>query len=189
MSLFFFQKTLPPRQAPFCVYPACCQFFEREVVTMVFSVYVAGGFSFLKRVSSITKQIHALHYCTVVSHWIERVNCDNTPAALRNDATEDLKELQCADILVIVMEDPTYAYRGSFTELGFALGKKLPVILICPGSHAPVTSTEVTYSHYCMTNVFYHAKGIKHVNSVEEAMKALAFFCLETTEQNPWAAD
>lgn len=68
------------------------------------------------------------------------------------------------------MNDEKYAYRGTFTELGCALGLEKPINIMCNGKVTYVNETSCTFSHYCMKNVFFWHKDIVHVDNIQDAV-------------------
>lgn len=83
--------------------------------------------------------------------------------AMAHMAVNDLNGVLAADVVVALMDDPKYPYRGTCTELGAALAAKKTVVVINPhGSEA-----------YCYNNVFYHHPDIIHYQSWAEAKSEL----------------
>lgn len=127
----------------------------------------------------------------ICSTWIDRETGDNTSSAQAQDAYLDIKEVLESDVLVAIMDDPEYAYRGTFSEIGCALGANKPIIIFCPGIVTGVISNNekdsskadepskfdktqrVNYSHKCMTNVFYHHPSIRHVKTWDKVFDCL----------------
>jgi nucleoside 2-deoxyribosyltransferase len=71
-------------------------------------------------------------------------------------AEKDIQGVLDADIVVALILDPTYAYRGTFTEIGCAIGSNKKVCIVCPLDNADIHS-----------NVFYWHKSIQHFTSWE----------------------
>ena len=72
------------------------------------------------------------------------------------------------------MFDKDYAYRGTFTELGCAIGRNKTIIIVCPGKD----------DYYCQTNCFYHHPLINHVESVEEGFNLIKLLHKEDLTRN-----
>ena len=147
-------------------------------------VYVAGGWKFRAKIKEIMELLNEYQEFEVISGWIDRENGDFSPSALASDAHFDFKEISESDVVFVVMTDPKYAYRGSFTEIGYAIGIKRPVIVWCDGAIRKQTvvhdvesdekeSVDVEYTHYCMTNVFFHHKEIIQVDSLVKGIREL----------------
>lgn len=133
------------------------------------SIYVAGGWEFRRRIADINAVLRAQNF-KVVSGWVERENGKKTPQDLASDAKFDIEEVREADVLLAIMDDSKYAYRGTFTEIGCALGLKKMIIIVCPGSPEVGEEGTVSYPFYCMTNVFFWHQNIYRVATVEAAV-------------------
>ena len=107
-------------------------------------VYVAGAFHHKERVQAIQDFLKEKGF--EITHDWTRVELEGerTPQQAANMAKLDTDGVKSADILVVDMTDKEYVYRGSFTEIGIALGKEIPVCIICPDGPAR-----------CKSNVFY----------------------------------
>lgn len=137
-------------------------------------IYTASGWPFRKDVSEMNKQLTASGF-DVISSWIERENGDSSPKSLANDAIRDTTEVSDADVVLCIMMDDKYAYRGTWFECsyGLALGKR--VIIVCPGlgSEKRISDTQYEYPYQCMTNVFFWHQGIERVKTLNEAITLL----------------
>jgi len=71
----------------------------------------------------------------------------------------DINGVKEADVVFVIMTDKDYAYRGTFTEIGCALGLEKIVILVCPSD-----------DYQCATNCFFHHPDILRVKTVEEGL-------------------
>ena len=145
-----------------------CYSFEK--IEMTSSVYLAGKWANRAELSKIADMLFNDHDIIIASTWTKRENGNTTPNSLGNDATRDIKEVCLADKLFVVMDDPKYAYRGTFSEIGCALGLDKPIVILCPGEGKQISTEKWEYSHYCMTNVFFWHPNIAHVKSIEEAV-------------------
>ena len=122
-------------------------------------IYTASGWPYRNEIAKINETLCQEHQ--VVSTWIERENGDHSPTSMGEDARRDVDEIGLADVVLALMLHPTYAYRGTWTEVGTALGSKKPVIIVCPGLNTP--------GYNCMTNVFFWHPAIQRVATLEEA--------------------
>jgi nucleoside 2-deoxyribosyltransferase len=157
-------------------------------------IYVAGGWKFRNQIKEVMELLDEYKEggnpvsdhrpFKVISGWITRENGDSSPQALANDAYFDFKEIQESDVVFAIMNDPDYSYRGTFTEIGYAIGIKRTVIVWCNGkirSQSTVTNettgevekVEVNYTHHCMTNVFFHHPEIIQVDSLVKGIQEL----------------
>lgn len=157
--------------------------------TRPLKIYVAGGWKFREKVKEVMELLNEHQDgdhrpFKVISGWITRENGDYSPKALANDAYFDFQEIQESDVVFVVMNDPDYSYRGTFTEIGYGLGIKRPVIVWCDGkirSQTTITNettgevekVQVDYTHHCMTNVFFHHPEIIQVDSLEKGIREL----------------
>jgi hypothetical protein len=120
-------------------------------------IYVAGKWSEKELIRGYMSQLIKLGH-KITHDWTSyESNTANTKADM---AFKDVQGVAFAD--VIVMDDPKYAYRGSFTELGAALGLLKDVYIICPDKDSE-----------CRTNVFFHHPDITHAVSWEEFLDKL----------------
>ena len=87
----------------------------------------------------------------------------------------DIAGVQNADAVLALMLDSTYPYRGTFTEIGCALGLGKWVIIVCPDN-----------SYSCTTNCFFHHPTIIRVNTIE---KALTLFDIRETNPQVWSSE
>jgi hypothetical protein len=72
-----------------------------------------------------------------------------------------------------VLDDDKYAYRGTFTEVGCAFGQNKSVVILCPGTSTKLSDDRYEYSHYCMTNVFFHHPNAIHATKFDQVVEIL----------------
>ena len=139
------------------------------------SVYTASGWPFRADIAKINERLNRVLGVKVISTWIENEDGDNSPANCGVDAKRDTDQVAACDVLLAIMNDAQYAYRGTWTEIGFALGTGKRVIVVCPGlgSERANTPTSYAYSHVCQTNVFFWHPAITRVRTLEEAIALL----------------
>lgn len=99
---------------------------------------------------------------TITHDWT--FNNSNFP---KQSSKLDIDGVRNADIVIAIMDDPEYAYRGTFTEIGCALGQRKNVLIVCP----PLT--DETKDYWCKTNCFFYHPQIFHYNSWEEVLTIL----------------
>lgn len=85
---------------------------------------------------------------------------------LKKHGELDADGVMQADVVVACMEHCTYPYRGTWTEVGIAIGKGVPVVLFCPSVVDGVHNMN-TY------NVFYHHHNVTRVESFDEVVDAI----------------
>lgn len=127
-------------------------------------VYVAGKFNDLKLPQYIN-EIRNMDNVILTYDWTQNLGINQSDAA-KNDINGVLN----ADVLIAVMEDPNYEYRGTFTELGCALGLDKTVIIVS-GVKGVQDSSNITTK--CSTNCFYWHPSILHVSDFEKAKKII----------------
>lgn len=75
-------------------------------------------------------------------------------------AVKDIEGVQAADAVVIVMDDPDYSYRGSFSELGASLALGKPICMVSPPGSG----------YGFKGNVFWHHPHIMYVETWKSAL-------------------
>ena len=76
----------------------------------------------------------------------------------------DIEGVKKCDILIVIMDDIEYQYRGTFCELGCAIGLNKTIIIVNP-YHNNMNSGS------CTQICFYYHPSIKHVTSLDDALK------------------
>jgi nucleoside 2-deoxyribosyltransferase len=104
---------------------------------------------------------------TITHDWTNNEITTRNHEELQKYAILDINGVMNADVLIAVMDDPEYAYRGTFTEIGAALGNNKPVIIISK------CLNEMDIHHYASTNCFYHHSLIKYVSCFENVFELL----------------
>lgn len=151
-------------------------------------IYVAGAWIHRGDIHTKMEELQENDFI-VTSKWPSRENTLNNPDAYKECSRLDIEELVNADTVLVFMTDPTYAYRGTFTEIGCAIGSGRRIIIICDGTciipekSSPSESNiyhnmqhihqNMTFSHSCMQNIFFWDPLIEHVSSFEDAIKLL----------------
>jgi len=135
-------------------------------------IYVAGKFTSPLEIHAVQANCqnngHTITYDWTTNHIPLNSDLDTVRRLRRIAATADLEGVNQADIVLALFADPSYAYRGTFTELGFALAQGKRVFAVCP--HYFEKNIEPTYA----TNCFFESPGVHHYASVEEALAALS---------------
>lgn len=89
------------------------------------SVYVAGKFAHHERIGEYVRELRDLGH-SITWDW-------TTPEARAlgpmQASAHGVAGVQQCDVLVLVLDCPDHAYRGSFCELGAALSRRTPVIV------------------------------------------------------------
>ena len=111
-------------------------------------VYVAGKWTDKDRIHGYMEQLKSMGMQITHDWTVFESNSNNSKADM---AEHDINGVINADWVVFIMDDPSYPYRGSFTELGAALALHKKVFIL-----GPMTGD---YSG----NVFFHHPEILHM--------------------------
>ena len=117
------------------------------------NVYVAGKWSAKRSMRVYMNDIQTYGH-HIVHDWT-RVETQSSPTTqkLQKDAIADINGVKKSDVLIAVFTDETYSYRGTFTEIGCALGQNKPVIIFCPYPQY-TNSMNVCFAHHPLVQVF-----------------------------------
>ena len=127
-------------------------------------VYVAGKWDQKACVRNVVSKLESYGH-TITYRWFDIEHDNDCATDLRRTyADADIEGVRTADAVVLLMDDPAYAYRGTFTELGAALALDKPVHLYNPHGQEAA----------CTTNVFYWATGITHHGALDALLKEFA---------------
>jgi hypothetical protein len=81
-------------------------------------------------------------------------------------AFNDIEAVSSADMLVVVMRDPTWNYYSVCMEIGVAVGLKIPVVFLTPWGdprdETTTTSVEIPFQNG------YSLVGTHYVNSLKQ---------------------
>lgn len=134
------------------------------------NVYLAARYGRRLQMLGIAQQLESRGH-RVTSRWIrgehDSLDGDASPAQQAAWAEENIEDINSADVLLTITEEPGTdgAGRGGrHVELGVALGMDMPVLLVGPAEH-----------------VFHHARGVTQCLSIAHALDMLD--TLETIER------
>ncbi|VBB18017.1 nucleoside 2-deoxyribosyltransferase, partial [Yasminevirus sp. GU-2018] len=148
------------------------------------SVYVAGSWLQREQLKKKMDELKSLGF-VITSNWPTFEDKLDNPDDYAECSKLDIDGVASADTVLAFMTDPKYPYRGTCTEIGCAIGAGRRIIVICDGvcSHKAPNGTksddrmsdkfDLTFSHYCMGNVFFWDPRIEHVSSFEDAIKLM----------------
>lgn len=126
-------------------------------------VWVSGAWVHRKAMGIKIDQLRQLGY-EITHDWTRVEKAPNpTPEDQGSYAKFDIDGVKKSDVAVAVMDDPDYAYRGTYTEIGCALGIGKPLHIVCP----------VEGDAYIKTNVFFHHPDITHHKSWDDFVEYL----------------
>lgn len=122
-------------------------------------LYVAGKWADRERLHGIIQDLRAAGY-EITHDWtqVEVEEGEQRTVEHQNKCADlDISGVRSADLVIVDMQDKDYAYRGSWTEIGCALGIRIPVWIIGPAS----------------SNCFYYASGCEHFLTWDSVMVSL----------------
>ncbi|OHD64448.1 MAG: hypothetical protein A2096_04040 [Spirochaetes bacterium GWF1_41_5] len=129
-------------------------------------IYIAGQFEYADDISSKMRELEKRGF--LITHdWTKFESYQDDCVKMGKSAELDIDGVKNAEILICVMTDGEYEYRGTFTEIGCALGLGKKIIIINNNNNR---------ESFCMTNCFYHHPAIIHVDSWEECLKLPCIF-------------
>jgi len=137
-------------------------------------VFLSGAWIHAEKLSEYAKDLKKMGY--IVEHeWYEEAKSVDvwTVPQLAQSAEETREALvECCDLHVVIMDDPDYAYRGTFFEMGISTGLGTDVYLFNPHhKDGEVTS-------YATNQSFYWSKQVEHFTSWKDLLD-------ELSESNP----
>lgn len=89
------------------------------------NVYVAGAYCDKPTVQQVQNELRKIG-CTITHDWTTAAH-----ATALEDALADERGVNQADVVVVVFSVADHAYRGTFTEMGMALGLRKLVFALC----------------------------------------------------------
>lgn len=120
-------------------------------------IYLAGKWVDKAEIRKVMDDLEAKGH-TITHDWTSYETSDErTPEYLGNCAHNDIEGVRNAELVIVLMTDPKYPYRGSFTEIGAACALGKPVRIVCPFDEG-----------YCRTNCFFWHQNITHYKSLDE---------------------
>lgn len=107
-------------------------------------IYVAGQYERKNVIKQVIEDLKHSGY-SITHDWTKTENVMNMN--LKESAASDIEGVRQADVLVCIMDNPAHEYRGTWTEVGCALGLDKRVFIFIPNLH----------ENACASNVFcYH---------------------------------
>ena len=114
-------------------------------------VYIAGKWSHKKLmkyfIDSCSKHFLITHDWTITEQ-----EGKNTPDDMHNFALMDVDGVKNANVLIIIVSDSTYPYRGTCTEMGIALGLNTKILVL-----------DLCNDSAFRKNIFTHHKNVKYM--------------------------
>lgn len=126
-------------------------------------IYVAGGGG--QNTSQTLIHLQSIpHFHIVCGRLGRKHNADDSL-----DSARDLSVLERCDVFLALFDNDTLPYRGTFTEMGFCLGRSIPVITV--GS---ATSREGGKPYAYNTNPYYWHPKVIRTSSIGEALSSIS---------------
>lgn len=130
------------------------------------NIFVSGKYNDMFYISNRINELKKLGY-NVTHDWTKHK--DDT---FINKAVNDINGVKNCDVHVVIITDDSYAYRGTFTEIGCSLGLDKKIIIVCP------------YDKPLCSNVpFFHHPNINHCKSWTECLLILERFNSDFTSK------
>ena len=138
-------------------------------------LYVAGSITNKDNIGKIIEKFENLGY--VITHnWT--LGCEKGPKA----AELDINGVKRANILVVIMDEKDYSYRGTYCEIGCALGLGIPIFLYNPEDSDDGFEKIGTINP--KTCVFYWHKSIKRFSDLKTMLDCLLSFKPSLVDKN-----
>jgi nucleoside 2-deoxyribosyltransferase len=124
-------------------------------------IYLAGKWSDKEDITHKMSQLTNMGH-KITHDWTLNESVTREPSDLGKFAQLDIDGVLMADCFIGVMTDIKYAYRGTFTEIGCAIGTEKKIFIYCPDKES-----------YCKTNCFFYHPSIVHFNTWEELIESI----------------
>lgn len=129
---------------------------------MTLKIYVAGKWGDRENISKYIQDIQN-HGFEISYDWTKNeIQECRTREEMSFFAEKDMNGVKTSNVVVILITDKDYAYRGTFTEMGGALALNKTIFIVNPFEKAE-----------CHSNIFYWHPLIYHVNSWEKLLEEL----------------
>jgi hypothetical protein len=143
-------------------------------------IYVAGSWKDRVHLRETYMQpLRALGY--EITHDWTRVEIGDVDSRLakvnRQLAAQDIDGVKKADVVVVIIENLKYAYRGTCCEIGCALGLGKPVLLYHP-----------LRKSYMQSNLFIYHEGVECLERWEDVLARLHGIAAATATATPTTA-
>lgn len=122
-------------------------------------LYIAGKWDDKEIIREHMNQMESFGY-QITHDWTKNESLTRNIDDLSNFAKLDIDGVINADIVLVIMTDKTYTYRGTFTELGASIATGKKIVIYCPDKDS-----------YCCTNCFFHHPNIQHFEQWDEVLK------------------
>lgn len=121
-------------------------------------IYLAGKYSDRENLGKKRDQLISKGH-KITHDWMTFELPSRSHEHLGIYAKNDIQGVIDADLLLIIMDDKKYTYRGSFTELGAGLALNKRILIVAPDGE-----------YYFKTNCFWHHPSIHYVKTWDQAL-------------------
>jgi nucleoside 2-deoxyribosyltransferase len=130
-------------------------------------IYVAGEFARKQRIKEYIEDFQRLGY-EITHDWTKNegsVSDRTNKNFLQQNAANDINGVTAASALVVIMDNNNYEYRGTWTEIGCALGSGFckPVFIYMPEPE----------NNACVSNIFLYHENVHIFTKMELLHEAL----------------
>lgn len=125
------------------------------------SIYIAGKWGDKEDISQKMTQLINMGY-KITHDWTKNESVTRDRSELAKFAVLDINGVLSADYMIVIMTDTKYPYRGTFTEIGCAIGAGKKILIYCPDEES-----------YCRTNCFFYHPSINHFDSWDDLVETL----------------
>lgn len=124
-------------------------------------VYIAGKWTAKPEIKSQMGDVISKGN-SITFNWTDFEKEGDGPEKMAQAGINDIEGVRSADVVVINMSDPEYAYRGTFCELGCALGLRKRIMLLCPSEEA-----------ICRQQPFFFHPSIEHYKTWDSLLDSI----------------
>ena len=121
-------------------------------------IYIVGSWKHRTDVAHYIKRIHNVGFAETVHNWTKHIPPSINTEVFKETAIEDIEAVKKAEVVVAIMNQSKYPYRGTNCEIGAALGLGKPVLIFNPNHDV----NNIHNSEFHESNVFYFHPLIKH---------------------------
>jgi len=119
-------------------------------------IYVSGKFANRTVIRDAMKTLQNRNH-SITHDWTQHSSAPNkTLEELRSDALADMHGIEEADIVIVIIDDPYYPYKGTMFEAGYACGLQKAVYIVTQYQDL----VETLLGKVCFVHVIKHVKTL-----------------------------
>lgn len=125
-------------------------------------IFISGKFSEPNPIKAKVIELRKLGH--IITHdWTTYQETPGDPDDMKKAAVFDIEGVKQCDLHIVIINDPTYPYRGTFCEMGcsMGLGKSIYLLTTCQN---PI----------CTQLPFYYHPNVRHFTHWEDLVKQIA---------------